>query len=55
MTEEKQAERKPLMNKLEPSGTRTHNAFHHEAQEWSKTGRGLVQFLQEVFWWIFGD
>ena len=56
MSNENQSERKPLMNKLEPNQrTRSTNAFHHEATEWSKTGRDLVQFFMNIIGWILGD
>ena len=46
-------ERKPLMNKLEPTHTSNRQTWHNEAKAWSKTGRDFFQiaidFLKELF------
>lgn len=47
-------DRKPLLEKLEPMRQeRRGRAFHSEAKEWSKVGRGLVQrffdFLDDLW------
>jgi len=42
-------DRKPLLEKLEPTSHRQRNqGFHREAAAWSKTGRDILQRLLDA-------